>query len=294
MKKEAVAAFRDEMEKIAVGLPHVLAGGLIGLLLGARLWRGKDKGEQEASEQNVQRALPGLAPGPMAPGLESTPLVFPRNKINRMHDALRAYDLEPEAGEVNPEEDMLRFAPLGSLFGGLGKLGQAPGSLAHRAQLGAPGAWGSLQGGGGAGGAGGGPPPPAPSGPPGGAGGDPGIPAGGPPGGAGGGDPLGGAGKPMSASDLGIGGGGLGGAAKTPSASDLGIPGGGDPTGGGKVAEPPPATTAATGRPPAEATAAGRMAASQKASTQVQSAVKGGFQPGESSRPSASDLGIPE
>lgn len=283
MNKTTVAAFRDEMEKIAMGLPHVLAGGLIGLLLGARLWRDKDKGEQERSEREVvQRELPQMVGRMMPPGIEATPLMPPRNKINRMHDALRAYSLEPEAGEVNPEEDFMNFGSLGALT----KINQAPGSLAHRAQLGAPGAWGSLQQGGGGGGAGESAPP-APA--------APAAPAG-PPGGAGG-DPLGGAAKPMTASDLGIGGGGgdpLGGAGKTPSASDLGIGPASDPTGGGKAAQPPPPTTAATGRPPAEATAAGRMAASQKASSQVQSAVKGGFQPGQSSTPSASDLGIPE
>lgn len=280
--------FADEMEKIAIGIPHVLAGGLIGLILGARLWRDKGKAEQEESEREVvQRELPQMVGHLMPPGMEPTPLMPPRNKINRMHDALRAYALEPEAGEVNPEEDFMRFGSLGALT----KINQAPGSLAHRAQLGAPGAWGSL---GRPADAGGGAAPPAPSGPPGGGGGtsasDLGIPSGGPPGG-GGGDP----GIPSGNPGIPSGGNPLGGAAGgTPSASDLGIGPASDPTGGGKAAEPPPPTTAATGQPPAEATAAGRMAASQKASAQVQSAVKGGFQPGESSRPSASDLGIPE
>jgi hypothetical protein len=39
---------------------------------------------------------------------------------------------------------------LPAFFGELEKIGQAPGSLAHRAQLGAPGAWGSLGSSGGA------------------------------------------------------------------------------------------------------------------------------------------------
>jgi hypothetical protein len=284
VNKDTVAGFRDEMEKIAMGLPHVLAGGLIGLLLGARLWRNKDKKEQEREEGHVVRqALPQMVGSVLPPGAEATPLMPPRNKINRMHDALRAYALEPEAGEVNPEEDFMNFGSLGALT----KINQAPGSLAHRAQLGAPGAWGSLQqgGGGGAGGAADAAPaaPAAPSGPPGGSGGD----------------PLGGAGGSLSASDLGIGGGNpLGGAAKTPSAGDLGISSGGDPMGGsagaGKTAEPPPPTTAATGQPPAAATAAGRMAASQKASQQVQGALGGGFQPGQAKGESASSLDIPE
>jgi hypothetical protein len=286
MKSEQArwTAFADEMEKIAIGIPHVLAGGLIGLLLGARLWRDKDKKEQEQSEKEVvQRELPQMVGQLMPPGMEASPLTPPRNKINRMYDALRAYELEPEAGEVNPERDGLFF----------GKLGQAPGSLAHRAQLGAPGAWGSL---GRPADAGGGAAPPAPSGPPGGGGGDDlGIPSGGPPGG-GGGD-LG-----IPGGNPGISGGGnpLGGAGGTPSASDLGIPSGGNPMGGGtpagagKAAEPPPATTAATGSPPVEATAAGRMAASQKASAQVQGSLGGGFQPGQAKGMSQSDLGIPD
>ena len=281
MNKDTVAAFRDEMEKIAVGLPHVLAGGLIGLLLGARLWRDKDKGEQERSEREVvQRELPQMVGQLMPPGIESSPLMPPRNKINRMHDALRAYSLEPEDGEVNPEEDFMNFGSLGALT----KINQAPGSLAHRAQLGAPGAWGSL---GRPADSGGGAAPPAPSGPPGGGGGtsasDLGIPSGGPPGGGGGSPGIPGGGNPLGGS-----------AGGTPSASDLGIGPASDPTGGGKAAEPPPPTTAATGRPPAEATAAGRMQASQRASAQVQSAVKGGFSPGEAKGESAASLGIPE
>lgn len=115
MNEVSVEALHDEMEKIAIGLPHILAGGLVGLLLGARLWRGKDKEEQEVAEQNVQNELPTQEGHFQSPGLEERPVFPPRNKINRMHDALRAYSLEPESGEVNPEEDM--FGSISDDFG---------------------------------------------------------------------------------------------------------------------------------------------------------------------------------
>lgn len=146
------------------------------------------------------------------------------------------------------------------------------GSLARRMQLGgtSPSAMGSIQGLVGGGGVGGGPAPaPAPvGGGPGGPAGsalgipgaDPGSPAAGAPGGA-------------------------------PSASDLGIPGAANPMGGGAAA---PAPSPPPPPPPAPATAAGRSAASGAAGRQMMGSLSGGFKPGASSRPSQSDLGIPD
>jgi len=218
------------------------------------------------------------------------------------HRAQRAAAAQSEMGPV-------KMAMLNGLFDELEKISQAPGSLAHRAQLGAPGAWGSLQtqappAGGGGGTPGGSsdapapaPPPPPPTtapAPP--AGADipsamsaSDLPGGGPPGGGGAMKAPGG----MKGSDIP---GGLG-------ASD--IPGGGDPMGGGpKTAPPPPppptppAPSPGGGAPaPGQsaagpATAAGRMQASQAGQAQAAEAIKGGFQPGAAKPMTASDLGI--